>query len=165
VLQPDDDDVDLVVLVPRTAILPPDVSPSPVLNAGRVKVDGDCKIFGYPWGRGIRLTAPDGGGKRLPFTRACGVDAMDASKGLWILHGIYDKGESGAPLFIDKGTSLVFLGVVSAYAPPPLDILNPPDTRWLMRGNSGGLILAFDTKIAADLIKEHPIGPLRHAKP
>src|SRR5207244_617946 len=69
VLQPDDDDVDLVVLAPRTAILPPNVNPSPVLYTRPVTVDGECKVLGYPAGRGIRLTAPDGG-RWLPFTRA-----------------------------------------------------------------------------------------------
>jgi hypothetical protein len=159
------EDVDIVVLAPQKSILE-DVHPSPELT-GSLLFGGNCEFMGFPYGGGWRLKT-EVGRYWVAYTKKCSISGMDSDAHLRILDGINNVGFSGGPVFIGTGKDLKIVGVVSGYWLEPTEVIKgkpvpAADPKDVVNVNTG-FILAYDIKIANDLIKKNPIGPTRQAK-
>jgi hypothetical protein len=159
-------DVDVALLVPPHLILPAGLGTAP--TGAQLTFGGQCEFLGYPYGGGWRANFPEGK-FWLPYTKRCTVSGMDNDTRLWILDGINNVGFSGGPVFVGTGNDLKIAAVISGYWQEPAEVIRggtakpktkvtaPKDTVNL----NSGFILAYDINYALDLIKAHPIGPVR----
>ncbi len=178
VLQPASD-ADVVVLIPGKPLLPNITSKSPPAAEG-LTIGANCEFLGYPYGGGWRGKF-SGSTFWLPYVKHCIISGMDQEAHMWILDGINNAGFSGGPVIVGTGTDLKIAAVISGYIQEPADVIPQPPALILERGKIGrqspktppapketvnlnsGFILAYDISHAVDIIKEHPIGPVRRA--
>jgi hypothetical protein len=169
VLQPDAD-VDIVVLVPEKLVLTDEKTPGPPASSQGMIFGGPCEFLGYPLGGGWRAKWDTGKVFWMPYIKHCTVSGMDSDTRMWVLDGINNHGFSGGPVITGTGADVKFVAVISGYVNEPALIIRgnsapfAPDTPPDYASVNSGFIIAYDIGHAVDLIKKHPIGPLRPTK-
>jgi S1-C subfamily serine protease len=164
------------ISVPDIAVfaLPKARSPTvpPTFYAPEFAMGEQLFFLGFPLGKFTSAPALNNG-YPLPLVKRGIVsgtvsDANDVSDGMY-LDAINNHGFSGGPV-VSGGSPTRIWGVVSGFVPDePTEVTGPNSTRIVdakgapvglyVQGNSG-LLVAYDLKVALDMIKKKPIGPL-----
>jgi len=177
-------DIDILVLVPRHALLPVGATLNPDTHG--VGIGGDCEFLGFPYGGGWKGRDETAGWIWLPFVKHCTISGLNSENlKFWVLDGINNEGFSGGPVLYGTGPNQEVFAVVQGFHQEVLEVLPaqnpdgsptgvvppPPELpggkrkqaeKQVVKTNSG-FIIAFDIQPAIEVIRHNPIGPLRPA--
>ena len=175
------ENIDIAILVPKRSIQQFPIPSLPLQSD--VPIGGECEFLGFPFASSWMANFSSTAAYRMPFIKHCYVSGRaKIPNPVWILDGINNEGFSGGPVIVNTGTEQKIIAVVSGYESQNSDVISipvkekppvpkptstksekPSKQKNVVQTNTG-LIFAFDTSSALDVIRKNPIGPLVEAK-
>lgn len=176
-------DVDIVILVPATDLLPGIPLPSLKVSSGSYGMGEECSFLGFPyantWTAIFSTSNPIP--YKMPYIKHCYISGIIRQPSpILVLDGINNPGFSGGPVLYHTGTDQVVIGVISGYHNEPGEVhsIEVPDTPTAVQTPeskkptrkmdvvdlNSGIIVAVSANVAVDAIRKNPIGRPVEAK-